>query len=157
MSQGLVVTNASPIIALDRLGRLHLLRGVFGTIAAPPAVIGEVRDRSELPDWIVETELKESIGPHVLSAVLGPGESEAIALALEQNARFLLIDDLPARRLSRTLGVPIVGTLSILVKAKSKGLISQVEPLLDALGFNEFRLSQSLRDWALREAGELPR
>ena len=54
----------------------------------------------------------------MLRASLGPGESEAISLALEAHADLLIVDDRPARRLAQALGTPIIGTLGVLFAAK---------------------------------------
>jgi len=86
---------------------------------------------------------------------LGRGEIEAIALAKELGA-ILLTDDADARAFAICMGVKVVGTLGLIVRAKSERYISEVKPLLDQLRLSNFRMSESLYHHALKEAGEIP-
>src|SRR5437867_2105725 len=65
-----VVSNASPIIALDEIGRLSLMQQLFGTVLIPPAVAVEVAPSVTLPPWIEQRALTQAIGPMVLRASL---------------------------------------------------------------------------------------
>jgi hypothetical protein len=89
------------------------------------------------------------------AATLGLGEQAAIALASELDAAWVILDDLPARRLAARQGLRIIGTVGILVAAKRAGLLESIQPLLDDLDAAEFRLSSRVRRVVLREAGEL--
>jgi len=84
----------------------------------------------------------------------GAGEREAIALALEMQATELLIDDLAARRLAQSLGIPIIGSLGLLLRAKQRGLVSAVRPLLETMQTEEFRISDDLFSEILMAAEE---
>jgi predicted nucleic acid-binding protein len=90
----------------------------------------------------------------MVSARLGKGEREAIALALELQATELIIDDLPARRLATSLGLPIIGTLGLLLRAKKKGVILAVRPLMEDLQARDFHISERLFEGILAAAGE---
>ena len=154
---GPVVCNTSPLIALWQIGQLDLLRDLFATVLIPPAVSAEVSPGvPSLPPWVVPAALAQPLPPTVLTAALGPGESEAIALALERSARVLILDDLTARGLARLLGVPIIGTVGVLLAAKRRGLITTVRTCLDELDAFHFHVSPPLREQALRDAGETP-
>ena len=74
-------------------------------------------------------------------------------LAYEKRLRIIL-DDRKAREVAQRLGVPVTGTVGLLLKAKQEGVISAVRPLLDALDANQFRIGDALRVEALRIAGE---
>jgi predicted nucleic acid-binding protein len=68
----------------------------------------------------------------------------------------VILDDRPARLLALRLGLPVVGTVGILVRAKRTGLIPAVRPLLTRLLDVGFRLSPTIRDRVLTDAGEGP-
>lgn len=139
-----VVSDSSPIIALSDLNRLNLLLELFGDVAVLPAVIGETVSAAPLPRWIHEVELTQPIDPQILIAGLGPGESAAIHLALETNPPWLILDDRPARRLAISLGIPVIGTLGILLAAKRKGLLTTLKPVLNALMQTGFFVAPAL-------------
>ncbi len=82
------------------------------------------------------------------------GESSAIALALENPNSLLIIDEKKGRKIAKAMGIDVTGTLGILIKAKSKGVIEKVKPILDKLESANFRISPSLRASVLKQAGE---
>ena len=86
-----VVSNASPLIALVQIGYLGLLNRLFSNLLIPPAVLREIAPSLTLPDWITERALEQPIGPQILQTSLGPGESEAISLAIEVSARWIIL------------------------------------------------------------------
>ena len=88
-----------------------------------------------------------------LQIVGGPGEAEAIALALEKGMRIIL-DDRKARGVAARLGLSITGTVGLLVKAKEAGLIPAVRPFLASLEDNNFHVSRDLVAEAFRLAKE---
>ncbi len=152
-----IVCNASPLIALAQINRLDVLRQLFVTVLASPAVCAEVAPTvPSLPAWIIPTPLAQPVPSEVLAAALGLGETEAIALALERKARVLVLDDRAARRMVHSLGVAIVGTLGILLAAKRRGVLTALRPCLDDLDAFHFRVSEPLREQVLRDAGEAP-
>ncbi len=154
MSERPVVADSSPLIALSQIGCLHLLQKLFDIIHTPPAVAREVAPSVTLPEWVLQEDLEQEIGPTVLSFNLGLGESEAITLALELDARRVILDDRPARRLAQALQVPVIGTLGILLAAKRRELIPAVGSYLDALLAHEFRISPRLYQQVLFDADE---
>jgi hypothetical protein len=150
-----VVADTSPLIALHQVGHLSVLKSLFVEVQIPPAVAREVAPSlPELVPWIVVRELAHPIASDVLRASLGPGESEALGLALELKADAVILDDRPARRLALGLGLPVVGTMGILLRAKQTSLIPAVRPLLEKLLDVGFRLSPAIRDKVLTDAGE---
>jgi len=153
MTPSPVISNSSPLIALEYLGQMNLLEKLFGAVIIPLAVARELAPRI-LPPWITEHKLSQPIGAQILGASLGSGESEAISLALELSAQLIILDDRPARRLAKALGLPVIGTMGALLLAKQKGLLSAVKPEMDALVNFGFRISQGLYDQVLNDAGE---
>ena len=102
-----VISNTSPLFYLHAVGRLDLLRELFGQIIIPPAVVEElaagavrgygVPDIAELA-WI---DVRPPDETTVLEDDLGAGETEAIALALEIPGSLLILDDFAARQVER--------------------------------------------------------
>ncbi len=148
-----VVSDASPLIALHQLDQLGLLQSLFGEIVIPPAVAREVAG-IPLPPWIKTRPLQQPTARDILHASLGPGESEAIGLAQETQADWLLLDDRPARRLAEALGLAVAGTLGLLLRAKEKGLLAAVRPQAQALLRAGFYATPTLVEHILGEAGE---
>ena len=72
------------------------------------------------------------------------GEASAIALAIEYSDVLLLLDDLKARKLATKLNLKYTGTLGIITKAKNKGLIEKVKPVLDKIQKTDFRISEKI-------------
>jgi len=128
----LVVSDASPLIALQQIDELKLLRGLFGEVIIPPAVAREVAILS-LPPWVKARSLQQPMAGDILHASLGAGESEAISLAQEIHANWLLLDERAARRLAQALGLRVAGALGLLNRAKEKGLLAAVRPHVETL------------------------
>ncbi|MDP9311777.1 MAG: DUF3368 domain-containing protein [Chloroflexota bacterium] len=154
MTTAPIVSNSSPLIALERIGQQPLLEALFGRIVIPMAVVQEVGLAGSPPPWIESRSLTTSIGPRILAASLGGGESEAISLALETQARLIILDDRPARRLAQSLHLPVIGTVGVLVAAKRRNLLVSIRPQLDALMQHDFRISPRLYDQVLIDVDE---
>jgi predicted nucleic acid-binding protein len=150
----LVVSDASPLIALQQIDELKLLQGLFGEIVVPPAVAREVSPGVTLPTWIATRSLLQPMAGEILHASLGAGESEAISLAQEIRAAWLLLDERPARRLAQALGLRVAGTLGLLNRAKEKGLLAAVRPCVEALIRGGFHATPALVKRILTEADE---
>jgi uncharacterized protein len=149
-----VVADASPLIALQQIDQLELLKALFGEVFIPPAVAREVVPRLPLPSWIHERVLQQPIAGEILRASLGPGESEAISLALEIHADRLIVDERAGRRVAEGLGLRVAGVLGLLVLSKQRGLIPAVQPHVEALLQVGFRADPILVERILRRAGE---
>lgn len=85
---------------------------------------------------------------------LDPGEAAVIAIAQEMEDPLVIIDDRMGRRIAAYLGIPLRGTLGLLLDAKSKGLIEELRPILDKLDLLGFRVSRRTRANVLALAGE---
>jgi len=108
----------------------------------------------ELPEWIEVTSPENRPLVSALSKLLGAGESEAIALAIELGADFLILDDLKARKIAREFGINVVGTAGVLLLAKKRGVVDEVKPLLTLLVEKGFRISDDVIRIILKAAGE---
>jgi predicted nucleic acid-binding protein len=150
----IVIADSSALISLDKIGHLEVLRRLFPDVVVPAAVAREVSPRMSLPSWI---QVRTPTAPHGLDFPdqFGPGECEAIALAVELRAFRLIVDEIAARRFAARLGIAIVGTAGVLGLAKADALIPQLKPALDALCATGFYLSDTVYNSLLRDAGEL--
>ena len=157
-----VISNTGPLLALVEIGQLELLRQLFGAIVIPPAVRTEILSEPAqdavqaalASGWIAEQSPTDLGAVRVLRNDLDAGESEAIALAQETALDWLILDDLAARHLAEALGLPVIGTLGVLLKAKDAGHLSALKPVLDQLRQSAFYISDPLYRQVLQSAGE---
>ena len=149
-----IVSNASPLIALAQLNLLGQLAPLFADLVIPPAVAREIARTVTPPAWIRQQALGREIDLRVRWAMLGAGETEAIGLALELGTHVVALDDRRARRLARTLGLPLVGTAGLLLAAKQDGLVPSLKPQLEALIRLGFFVGPAIVSGVLAEAGE---
>lgn len=151
----IVVSDTSAISNLFLVHQLHLLPAIFGQVIIPKQVFSELLiletdfgyDLSSLKSasWLEIRQVQSPKTVKRLKKVLDDGESEAIALAKEINADYLLIDEHEGRQIAIDEGLRIIGVLGVLVQAKNNGLISLVKPVMDNLrGKAKFRISESL-------------
>lgn len=87
-------------------------------------------------------------------AKLHDGEVEVMILAQERNADLVILDDNAAKKTAKYLGLTVTGTLGVLVKAKHRGIIEEVRPLLSEMRQNGFYISKAVEDMVLEQAGE---
>ena len=134
-----VVADTGPLIALARVERLELLQQQYGRVVVPLAVHAELALDSDRPGarvlsgafnagWLTVRPVTNSGLVRELARLLDPGEAEAIALAEQEAARFLLVDDARGRRIARSRGIAVVGIAGVLLAAKSRGEIAAVGP-----------------------------
>lgn len=158
----IVISDASAIIALSAIDKLHILRDLFQEIVIPPAVYQEIikggpqrpgTEEVQSSDWITVQSVKYDSS--VADLNLGKGEKEAIALFLALKADLLLVDEIKARKEASRLNITFIGILGVLVAAKRQNLIKRVQPLVDNLrDVAGFRISDSLYEYVLNEVGE---
>ena len=87
--------------------------------------------------------------------MLDLGESEALALALEINAEAILVDEMAGRTTATEIGVLAIGTLGILLRAKARGYVEEIRPLVQRLTDEvDFFVSDDLKRRVFERAGE---
>jgi uncharacterized protein len=158
----IVVSDTSPLRALDHLSHLDLLPTLFNDIIVPPAVEQELthpRPRfrplpvRHLPFVRIQAPADDAAVLQLVPA-LQRGEAEAIVLAQELTAD-VLIDEAAGRAEATRRGLRVVGVVGLLTRAKQRGLVPAVLPLVeklrDELGFF---VSAKLLDDVRRDAGE---
>jgi len=137
----MIVNNAGPLIHLAKIGRLNLLEDVFGEIIVPRTVKVEVIDKGKEKgrpdaflidnvDWIKIAEDPPNADRFAEKAGLHRGEACAILLAKSFNVPVLL-DDSDARKFALGLGLEVVGSVGIIIKAVRSGIISKSDGLVD--------------------------
>ncbi|MEL7221892.1 MAG: DUF3368 domain-containing protein [Bacteroidota bacterium] len=158
----IVVSDTSPISNLMTIGELEILKSIFKKIIIPEGVKRELEviDKHRISlrnnEWISIQKIKDQKLLSELLETLDQGESEAIVLALEKQADYLLIDERKGRRIALKYGLKITGLLGVLSTAKHKGIIDQVAPYIDKLMLvSGFRIGVKLRNQILRDLKEL--
>jgi predicted nucleic acid-binding protein len=159
----IVVSDTSPVRALAHLEQLDLLRRLFQQVLVPPAVADELEHPKSklLPipldayDFLVVRAPADQKAIVRLGRELHRGEAEAIALALEVHADWLLVDESDGRAVAHREGIASMGAIGVLLRAKQDGMIPSLRPLLQRLEDElNFFVGKALREQALRTAGE---
>jgi uncharacterized protein len=158
-----VICNTSPLQYLHQIGKLSILPALAGSIIVPPAVVVELNAGTAKgldlppPENLKWVKIQAPISAMAVSLItdLGPGESQVLMLALEMPESVALLDDALARRVAIARGIPIKGTLGLLLDAKRAGHLSAVKPSLGRLSELGFRLAEQTRHVVLKLAGEL--
>lgn len=158
-----MIVNASPLIFLSRVGGLACLCMLCtGRVEVPRAVIAEVaagQDGQSILD-AVESEARfrvvdDSAVPAVVAAWdLGLEETQVLGHCLGQVGTVAVLDDASARQCGRSLGIPVVGSLGVVLVAKRRGWIAGARPVVERLLGDGLYLSPSLVAEALHEVGE---
>ncbi len=152
----IVVSDTSPITALLSIGRIDLLADLFGSVVIPHAVAEELlRGHDHLPDFLHVSSVSNARRVEKLEEQLDRGEAEAIVLASELHADFLLMDESLGRAVARREGLPVIGLLGVLLLAKRRGKIALIAEVLENLKTRAgFHLAEDLRLRVLQEANE---
>lgn len=161
-----VVVDSSVLITLAAGEQFHLLREFYSTVHIPPEVWNETTATTK-PFGVREVQQAKAEGwlfvqaPQDLAKVAGlpfnlqPGETEALALALELTGSLLLVDDAQGRKAAAALGIQYTGTLGVLLRGKAEGKIPALKPVLELLASRTtFWLSPAVEAAALKQAGE---
>ena len=161
MSEAAVV-DASPLIYLAHANLIDLLRVASPKILVPMAVSREIRRRGtadptvqalENTPWLREVESGPD-SPRVALWALGPGETSVLSWALAHPGTLAVLDDLAGRRCADALEIPLIGTLGLVLRAKSKGDLPAARPVVESLREAGMYLSDSVLSRALALVGE---
>jgi predicted nucleic acid-binding protein len=149
---GIIVSDTSCLILLDKLERIGLLKSLFQNLTVTQIVADEFE--KELPEFIKIENSNDKKYQKILESFLDPGEASAIALALEKEECLLIIDELKGRQEARQLGLNYTGTLGILITAKEKGLIKSVTEIIQEIENTDFRIDEKLINEVKKRSGE---
>jgi predicted nucleic acid-binding protein len=154
--------NTSPLIFLTKGGFLHLLQMISTEIIVPQAVATEIQAYGETDitaqalattSWLV-VKATPSVPSMIENWDLGLGESAVLTWGYVNLSTEVIIDDLAARRCAVALGIPVRGTLGIVLNAKQKGAIPSARPVLEQLRLCGMYLSDRVMNQALALVGE---
>jgi len=133
------VSNTTPIISLSSIGKIKILKDLFQEIIIPQAVYDEIKakqgygyDEVDLSFITVQT-IRDTEQEKLLLEQLDAGEVQTIVLSKEINADNTIIDENTGYTIAKKAGLNVIRTLSILLKAKEVGIITEVKPLLDKM------------------------
>jgi predicted nucleic acid-binding protein len=157
-----IVADSGPILSFARANRLELFHQVMSDLTIPDAVYEDIVVRGagkpgatevQGASWIRRLSVRDRTFVDQLPPKLHLGEREAIALAKEQGAA-LLVDEREARREALRQSITILGSLTILREAKTRGIIPRVTPILDELIAAGLYTSEALYEAFLRQLDE---
>ena len=115
----LVVSDASALTSLIQVNRVEVLARLYGEICIPEAVQKELlRTHSVLPEFVRVRPTESKAELQRLCAELDLGEAEAIVLAKEINADYLLVDKTLDRQVAIREGLRVIGLLGVLLEGK---------------------------------------
>jgi len=156
-----VVSNTTPLNYLVLIGRVEILNALYEKVVIPQAVFAELTS-TRAPDkvraWVTSKPnwLTVDKSPNVVDSELDAiqiGEREAILLAEQIQADFIVLDDRKARRIATDRGLNVIGTLGILTTGAEKGLITLRDALID-LRQTSFRVSDRLFELLVQQDRE---
>lgn len=149
----IVVSDTTAISNLVQIDELKLLRELYQEVVIPKRVYEELLVLTEynIPieillkeGWIKVVDVSSRQMVISLREKLDRGEAEAIALAIEINAEYLLIDEKVGRVVARENQIAIIGTIGILIQGKKLGLVNSLQEKMDELRKIGFWISDSL-------------
>jgi hypothetical protein len=158
-----IVCDTTVLLYLGRIGQIDLIHALFSAVYVPDAVLLELdtgrilrRDTIEPREiaWMTTVPVSQTAIDALPENRLGVGEQAVIAYAQARPDHVAGLDDLQARQLAESMGLKVVGTLGVLLRAKRVGLIRSVHPLLDDIIEQGFRLAPDLYQDVLRLADE---
>lgn len=157
-----LVVNTSPLIHLAEANLLDLLRAAAPVVWIPESVAREIRAYGEndptaralaTQAWL-EVQPVTAVPAEILAWDLGAGESGVLALARTFPGSTAVIDDLAGRRCAEALGLPLRGTVGLVLAAKQAGQITAARPILERLRDSGMYLSDAVLNRALSRVGE---
>jgi len=164
----IAVVNASPLIYLGKAGLLNLLPEIFNEVVVAKMVQQEVLDSTHseylslkraFGDWLTTTDIELSDEFRKFTNLgLHYGEIHTLALALhlkhQKKESVIVIDDLAAREVARTLDFSVTGTIGVILKARKQSRISK-NKAISSIKFlvqeTTFRMSTTLYSEVLSE------
>ncbi len=147
----IIVCDTGPLLHLSEAGAAHLLVEA-GDVIVPPCVVEEFESNAQgwkMPLWVRIQDLNGTSGTRssawTRTESIDDGEAEAISLALQLKASWLLTDDARARRFAETIGLEVHGSIGLLLWNVAVGNVgdeAQALKLLDDLAQSSLWVSE---------------
>jgi predicted nucleic acid-binding protein len=160
----IVITDASPLIALARVNGLDWLQQLFSEVVVTDVVLSEVLT-GRYPD--MEAPIQQALAAGWLqSAAIGTsepalpdldeGEAASIRLALSSSEEpvLLLMDERAGRAVAQELGLRVAGTAAVIDLARQRGLIASARDVFAALHASDFRIAPAVIQAVLDRCGD---
>jgi predicted nucleic acid-binding protein len=159
----IAVSNTTPLRYLIAIGQDHLLGELFERVFVPAAVHAELTDSKtpeivrqrihSVPTWL-EARAVQPTPSASFPVALHQGEREAILLAESLSADVLLMDEQTGRMIAMARNLPLSGTLGVLERADTLGLLDDFPVVLKQLKSGGFFIAESLERQLLRRHRE---
>lgn len=159
----IVISDASPLIALARVNGLPWLQQLFTEVVVTDVVLAEVLT-GHYPDTKAPIEQALAAGWLQATSVdtndpalpdLDEGEAASIRLALSSGEpALLLIDERAGRAVAQELGLSVAGTAAVIGLARQRGLIASARDVFAALHASDFRMAPAVIQAVLDRCGE---
>lgn len=159
----IVISDASPLIALARVNGLLWLQQLFTAVVITDVVLAEVLT-GRYPE--TEAPIQQALAAGWLQAVavdssepvlpdLDEGEAASIRLALVSGPQVLqLIDERAGRAVAQELGLSVAGTAAVIGLARQRGLIPSAREVFAALHASDFRIAPAVIQAVLDRCGD---
>lgn len=141
-----VVADSAPLIYFSAVSQFDLLRLYFSSVLIPNAVHEEVVRAGDKQHGALETRagveegwitVVDPTNDSRIAFLLAQGmtltDAHVVALAQERQTDLLIADDAMVRKQAQSLGLPLSGTLGILLNAQRDGYLSDLKVMLDQL------------------------
>ena len=139
----ILVFNASPVIVLAKAGLLERFLRLGEPVIIPQVVVDEILNVEDPLDparvWCEQGATLMRVVPTPPMSTflagwnLGAGESAVISTATEHPGAVAVLDDLAGRRCAQAHGIPMTGTLGLVLLARKRGLIPEVGSTLEGI------------------------
>lgn len=109
------------------MGAVHIPQGVFDELTANPDFAEEASEIQECEFIRIQDVNPQEVSLFRRTTGLDLGESEALVLTDRLKADLLLVDEIRARHVAKSIGFNIMGTIGIFSAAYKEGFLSADE------------------------------
>nr|WP_174783869.1 DUF3368 domain-containing protein [Dolichospermum sp. UHCC 0259] len=147
---------------MTKINQVHLLSELCGEFFIPSGVVKEISvapDNDPAKLWTINegaTYIRdvEQVDPVIAAWDLGLGESHVLSYIYKNPGYEAILDDRAAKIAAVALGIPVRGTLGVILLAKQEGKLKAARPIFEQLTQVGFRVSTQVLESALRLVGE---